>query len=266
AEDGIRDFHVTGVQTCALPISAGCRTRGRTRALAARSPARRAARDGRERLSAPRGAAAAGRRARASAARARRRWHRARGCPPARAQHARDGRRGGAGRDAGCPGGRPRARGAVRDRAGRVGLRRRSALGSAIASGAGGSKRRHARGRSRRCAPRGPARRARREPALVSAAAERAPASAPFVLEGLHADGEGGALLRELHFAAPRGAIAALIGAAGSGKSTALRIALGLARASGGRALVLGRDLALAPRAERLAVLRRVGAVWPGGA
>src|SRR5690606_41058101 len=25
AEDGIRDFHVTGVQTCALPISAGMR-------------------------------------------------------------------------------------------------------------------------------------------------------------------------------------------------------------------------------------------------
>src|SRR5690606_39432840 len=24
AEDGIRDFHVTGVQTCALPISAAC--------------------------------------------------------------------------------------------------------------------------------------------------------------------------------------------------------------------------------------------------
>src|SRR5690606_7940690 len=27
AEDGIRDFHVTGVQTCALPISIGCRGR-----------------------------------------------------------------------------------------------------------------------------------------------------------------------------------------------------------------------------------------------
>src|SRR5690606_40232268 len=26
AEDGIRDFHVTGVQTCALPIFAGLRT------------------------------------------------------------------------------------------------------------------------------------------------------------------------------------------------------------------------------------------------
>src|SRR5436309_4997227 len=27
AEDGIRDFHVTGVQTCALPISTVCRDR-----------------------------------------------------------------------------------------------------------------------------------------------------------------------------------------------------------------------------------------------
>src|SRR5690606_39868152 len=26
AEDGIRDFHVTGVQTCALPISCGSKT------------------------------------------------------------------------------------------------------------------------------------------------------------------------------------------------------------------------------------------------
>src|SRR5690606_40052069 len=29
AEDGIRDFHVTGVQTCALPISAEARAGGR---------------------------------------------------------------------------------------------------------------------------------------------------------------------------------------------------------------------------------------------
>src|SRR5207302_5259255 len=29
AEDGIRDFHVTGVQTCALPISELCRRFGR---------------------------------------------------------------------------------------------------------------------------------------------------------------------------------------------------------------------------------------------
>src|SRR5690606_39864847 len=28
AEDGIRDFHVTGVQTCALPISPACYSHG----------------------------------------------------------------------------------------------------------------------------------------------------------------------------------------------------------------------------------------------
>src|SRR5690606_40291414 len=32
-EDGIRDFHVTGVQTCALPISRGAVPRARVRAV-----------------------------------------------------------------------------------------------------------------------------------------------------------------------------------------------------------------------------------------
>src|SRR5690606_40643861 len=41
AEDGIRDFHVTGVQTCALPISSGDRWRS--------SRAGRAAPSGRDR-------------------------------------------------------------------------------------------------------------------------------------------------------------------------------------------------------------------------
>src|SRR5690606_39711797 len=35
AEDGIRDFHVTGVQTCALPISWGWGMLGRVRRWAA---------------------------------------------------------------------------------------------------------------------------------------------------------------------------------------------------------------------------------------
>src|SRR5690606_39454355 len=47
AEDGIRDFHVTGVQTCALPISRAARCR--------RWPARRAEQHehGRRRIAAP---------------------------------------------------------------------------------------------------------------------------------------------------------------------------------------------------------------------
>lgn len=98
-----------------------------------------------------------------------------------------------------------------------------------------------------------------------------APAAAPaaepaFALEGLCARAGDRELLRALSFAAPRGAIAALVGAAGAGKSTVLRVALGLARADAGRALLLGRELAAASRAERAATLRRVGVVWPGGA
>src|SRR5690606_40261954 len=44
AEDGIRDFHVTGVQTCALPIVAPARTSGdRARRAASNRSARRGA-------------------------------------------------------------------------------------------------------------------------------------------------------------------------------------------------------------------------------
>src|SRR5690606_39913478 len=38
AEDGIRDFHVTGVQTCALPISAQQQDVGVQTGLASRGP------------------------------------------------------------------------------------------------------------------------------------------------------------------------------------------------------------------------------------
>jgi phospholipid/cholesterol/gamma-HCH transport system ATP-binding protein len=103
---------------------------------------------------------------------------------------------------------------------------------------------------------------------VVSAplAIDATPAEMPFVLDGLRAVAGDRELLRDLRFAVPPGAIAALVGAAGAGKSTALRLALGLARPAGGRALLLGRDLAACSRAERAAVLRRVGVGWPGGA
>src|SRR5690606_39966579 len=38
AEDGIRDFHVTGVQTCALPISARAASRGQEEGSVAAPP------------------------------------------------------------------------------------------------------------------------------------------------------------------------------------------------------------------------------------
>src|SRR5690606_40570527 len=48
AEDGIRDFHVTGVQTCALPISSefSCPPRSTYRATIARKSRRRSHRSG----------------------------------------------------------------------------------------------------------------------------------------------------------------------------------------------------------------------------
>src|SRR5690606_40380957 len=62
AEDGIRDFHVTGVQTCALPICAGASTgaSGRTK----RSPPRRGASGGATAASCGNGSGSAGRRLR----------------------------------------------------------------------------------------------------------------------------------------------------------------------------------------------------------
>src|SRR6266511_5223264 len=59
AEDGIRDFHVTGVQTCALPISEGCSTSTRwpstptssTGGTSARSEERRVGKECRSRWS-----------------------------------------------------------------------------------------------------------------------------------------------------------------------------------------------------------------------
>src|SRR5690606_40742338 len=42
AEDGIRDFHVTGVQTCALPIFFDADKAGRKATAASRQPAREA--------------------------------------------------------------------------------------------------------------------------------------------------------------------------------------------------------------------------------
>lgn len=101
----------------------------------------------------------------------------------------------------------------------------------------------------------------------VAAAAPAAPAgAAPFALDAVTLRLAGRDVLEGLSCAAPPGAIVALVGAAGAGKSSALRVALGLVRPTAGRALLFGRALAGAGRAERRALLRRVGVVWPGGA
>jgi ABC-2 type transport system ATP-binding protein len=54
-----------------------------------------------------------------------------------------------------------------------------------------------------------------------------------------------------LDMAVPRGAVYGLIGRNGAGKTTALRMLMGLLRADGGRAAVLGRNMWTAPREHR---------------
>lgn len=64
-------------------------------------------------------------------------------------------------------------------------------------------------------------------------------------------------ILREASFSVRRGAVYALLGRNGAGKSSLVRCVLGQQRASGGGALLFGRD----PWAHRAELMRRVGAV-----
>jgi ABC-2 type transport system ATP-binding protein len=63
--------------------------------------------------------------------------------------------------------------------------------------------------------------------------------------------------LDEVSFEVPRGVVFALLGENGAGKSTAIRIMLGLATANSGRAKVLGLDSAT----QGLQIRQRVGYV-----
>lgn len=63
--------------------------------------------------------------------------------------------------------------------------------------------------------------------------------------------------LQGLDLVVPRGSITALVGVNGAGKSTTLRILLGLVRPDGGRVQILGRELP----ADRGTVLSRTGAL-----
>ncbi|MFD7024940.1 dipeptide ABC transporter ATP-binding protein [Promicromonospora sukumoe] len=76
--------------------------------------------------------------------------------------------------------------------------------------------------------------------------------------------GRGGVLraVDDVSFAVPRGGTTALVGESGSGKTTVSRILLGLETPTSGEALVDGRAIAGAGRAERRALRRRVQPVF----
>ncbi|MFJ3407438.1 dipeptide ABC transporter ATP-binding protein [Promicromonospora sp. NPDC090134] len=76
--------------------------------------------------------------------------------------------------------------------------------------------------------------------------------------------GRGGLLraVDDVSFAVPRGGTTALVGESGSGKTTVSRILLGLETPTSGEALVDGKAIAGAGRAERRALRRRVQPVF----
>lgn len=79
-----------------------------------------------------------------------------------------------------------------------------------------------------------------------------APQSAPAIeLRRLTKDYHGRRVLDQVSLEVPAGSVFGFLGANGAGKTTTIRILLGLARATSGSALVLGRELATSPAAVR---------------
>ena len=73
-------------------------------------------------------------------------------------------------------------------------------------------------------------------------------------------------ILRDVDFSVARGEISVIMGGSGSGKSTLLRHIIGLARPHAGQVKVLGVDVTHASAPELLAMRRKLGVAFQGGA
>ncbi len=73
-------------------------------------------------------------------------------------------------------------------------------------------------------------------------------------------------IMSGIDFRLAAGRILAIVGPSGCGKSTLMRSLSGLDEPLGGKATLLGRDLATATPAERAATLRRLGFLFQGSA
>jgi phospholipid/cholesterol/gamma-HCH transport system ATP-binding protein len=77
---------------------------------------------------------------------------------------------------------------------------------------------------------------------------------------------DGKAIFRGLDIAIRRGAVTAIMGPSGTGKTTLLRLITGQLRADAGRVVVDGRDMATLSRRELYAARRRMGMLFQNGA
>jgi phospholipid/cholesterol/gamma-HCH transport system ATP-binding protein len=88
----------------------------------------------------------------------------------------------------------------------------------------------------------------------------------PVVFENVSISFEGRRLLDGISFAVERGETKALFGVAGSGKSTILKLTLGLLRPDSGSIYVLGQDVTRMKEEDLFELRRKIGMVFQEGA
>jgi phospholipid/cholesterol/gamma-HCH transport system ATP-binding protein len=102
---------------------------------------------------------------------------------------------------------------------------------------------------------------------LSSPSRSRQPAEGPVIrIAGLQAHYGERQVLHDVDLAVQPGEIMVIMGGSGSGKSTLLRHLVGLDRPTAGRVELLGLDITRAPAQQMLALRRRIGVAFQGGA
>src|SRR5260370_32008690 len=99
-------------------------------------------------------------------------------------------------------------------------------------------------------------------PLDATAAAIEAHSGFAIVFEDVRLAFEENEVLRGISFRLPYGETKALFGVAGSGKSTILKLALGLLKPDAGRIIVLGRDVAQMREEELFSLRGKIGMVF----
>jgi phospholipid/cholesterol/gamma-HCH transport system ATP-binding protein len=99
-------------------------------------------------------------------------------------------------------------------------------------------------------------------PLEAPATASQQPANDVIVFEDVSIAFEDKAVLDAISFRLPRGETKAVFGVAGSGKSTILKLALGLIKPDGGHIYTLGEDVTQMPEEQLFELRRKVGIVF----
>src|SRR5580693_1677408 len=95
-----------------------------------------------------------------------------------------------------------------------------------------------------------------------AASATRESSAFAIEFENVELAFEENKVLREVSFRLPFGETKALFGVAGSGKSTILKLAIGLIKPDSGRITVLGNDVTAMHEEDLFALRRKIGMVF----